>query len=144
MIIQVKLKSKKAQAVLDRVGKNITHLNPALIQIAGMLEGASDQAFRSQGPGWKPLKPATVKQRGASGPILNRRGGRGLVGSVTSHILGDTVFIGSNLVYAAIHQFGGIIGIHNIVIPAREYIIIGKREIAKASAFLTKHLLSGT
>ena len=173
MITKITIKSKKANDMLARLGGNISNLRPALVQIGGMLEGASDDAFRKQGPGWKPLKASTKRERGSSGPILNRRGGRGLVGSVTSEVRGDTVYIGSNLPYARIHQLGGTIkhpggtkylviggglavflknsateftGItkpHDITLPARPYLIIGLKQEKQAAKLLTKHLLRG-
>ena len=52
-----------------------------------------------EGVPWKPNITGT--------PILEREGE--LVGSIDHEVMGDEVRVGSGLVYAAIHQFGGTI-----------------------------------
>lgn len=56
------------------------------------------------GAGWQALSPATVKKRGSAHPIL-RVSGR----LARTHLRADAeeAVVGSNLVYAAIHQHGG-------------------------------------
>ena len=107
MSIKIKINDKAVKGLFKQLKKNADFLRPALVKIGGVLETASDQAFQRQGaPGkkWEKLKPETVKQRGAAGPILNRTGGRGLIGSVTTQINVNSVSIGSNLPYARAHQ----------------------------------------
>lgn len=58
-----------------------------------------------EGAAWEPLKPATIRSRkGDAHPIL-RRSGR-LARSITSRPDAQGVLVGTNLVYAAAHQFG--------------------------------------
>lgn len=60
------------------------------------------------GEAWEPLKPATVRQRkGDAHPILQRKGR--LKKTITRKINPDSVVVGTNLVYAAVHQFGATI-----------------------------------
>ena len=64
------------------------------------------EAERSpDGEAWEPLKPATVRQRkGDAHPILQRKGR--LKKTITWKVGPDSVIVGTNLVYAAAHQFG--------------------------------------
>lgn len=64
------------------------------------------EAERSpEGEAWEPLKPATVRQRkGDAHPILQRKGW--LKKTITWKVNPDSVLIGTNLAYAAAHQFG--------------------------------------
>ena len=68
---------------------------------------------------WTALASSTIKQRERKGyvpiNILRRTAGNaGLLGSINSKATSDGVMIGTNKVYAAIHNFGGVINI-----PAR-------------------------
>lgn len=67
------------------------------------------EAERSpEGEAWEPLKPATIRQRkGDAHPILQRKGR--LKKSVTLRLTPDSVVVGTNLVYAAAHQYGATI-----------------------------------
>ena len=67
------------------------------------------EAERSpEGEAWEPLKPATVRQRkGDAHPILQRKGR--LKKSITIKMTPDSVIVGTNLAYAAAHQFGAAI-----------------------------------
>lgn len=159
-MIKATIKSSELTKMFKQLGGNVGDLRPALLKIGGVLEAASETAFEREGPGWKSLKPGTLKRRKKqkkTGKKLQIEGG--LVGSVSSQIIGGrTVVIGSNLEYAAPHQFGAKIrhpgtskgfgkGIkippHIIPIPARPYLIVGEAEIRKSIFILSKHLLKG-
>jgi phage virion morphogenesis protein len=136
-MIKVTTKSTEVHALFKQLGFNVFSIKPALVKIGGVLERASENAFNRHGPGWKPLKPATKKQRakkGHTGGILQRTGA--LANSVSSQIRGNSVFVGSNLEYARIHQMGS----RKKKIPKREYLIISESEIRKASFILDRHI----
>lgn len=174
-MIKITTKTKEVENLFKQLGFNIKNLKPALIKIGGMLEDASENAFERQGPGWPALKKSTkerLARTGKSGKTLDRTGR--LSGSVSSQIRGNTVFIGSNLKYARIHQKGGTInhpggtkykfigpgkiaylkkgakkfnGItkpHKIKIPKREYLIVSEAELRKSNFILSKHMVRGT
>lgn len=70
---------------------------------------AIKKKFDVSGPGWKELAPLT---------LLNRRGGEGKplqdTGALMNSILagdpsGDSVDVGTNLIYAALQNFGGTV-----------------------------------
>ena len=140
-MIKVTINDKQVKGLFNLLQKNSQSLRPALIQIGGMLEDTSEDAFESEGPRWKRLKKATLKARarkGKTGKILQVSGA--LATSVSSQIRGTSVFIGSNKKYARVHQKGST----KKNIPARPYLIIGKKEINKSILILKKHLLRGT
>lgn len=138
--IKVRINDKQVKGLFNLLEKNAERLKPALIKIGAMLEDASEEAFDREGPGWKRLKPATKKARarkGKTGKILQVSGR--LASSVSSQVRGNSVFIGSNLKYASVHQEGS----SKKNIPSRPYLVIGKPEIAKSIKILEKHLLKG-
>ncbi len=140
-MIKITVKSKEVQDLFKQLGFNVQNIKPALVKIGGMLEDASENAFDRQGPGWKPLKPATKRQRakkGHTGKILERTGK--LAGSVSAQIKGNAVFIGSNFKYARPHQLGS----RKQNIPKREYLIVSEAELRKSNFILSKHMVRGT
>lgn len=93
--------------------KNPQELNRV---IAGALDDAVQLNFRNQqaglgGPAWEPLKKSTLRSSRRKGRrILQQRGaGGGLLGSITTRYTAEYAEIGTNLVYAPIHQYGGTI-----------------------------------
>ncbi len=101
-----------------------------------------DAGTDPQGRPWKALNPAYAQQRKPM-PILQQMGDSGgLKGSITFAAARNQVEVGSNKVYAAIHQFGGVIrpktarslafhlGGHlvlarSVTVPARPYLGFG-------------------
>lgn len=118
-------------------------MKPILNIIAQDMVKEAQLNFRnSQGPNaekWKPLSTLTISMRrkGSSKPLVDtgtlRRSIRGIA-------TGTQAIVGTNLKYAAIHQFGGTIrpkkakslkfGNHfrsQVVIPARPYLGINSK-----------------
>jgi phage virion morphogenesis protein len=98
---------------------------PLLEQLGSIMQDAINDNFNQQGrPGWKPLKATTLKQRmkhGYNGPILQNTGK--LKRSITRRATSNYVVVGTNLEYAAIHNFGGPCGVnHSVDMPKREFI----------------------
>jgi len=91
----------------------------------------SMDAFRSatspEGEMWPWLSEATLAgiKKGRRRQILQRSGR--LRKSITRRATVEMAEVGTNVVYAAIHQFGGEAGrkSHRVNIPAREYLGIG-------------------
>ena len=126
--IDVKVDDRELRAALKRMSRNASDLSPAMREIAGHLEDSVAQSFEDQaappdGAAWEPLKEATVRDRARQdyepeGPILERSG------TLTSRILSDfdddSAVTGTNLIYAATHQFGS--GGDGRNIPARPFL----------------------
>lgn len=78
----------------------------------GLVEGVHtrfEQGVDPDGAAWAPLNPgyAAIKK----GPGILRESGMrgGLLGSITFIASADTVQVGTNKIYAAVHQFGATI-----------------------------------
>jgi phage virion morphogenesis protein len=132
---------------LTRVEALMRTPGPLLRQIGAGLVAAADERFSKQtdpwGRAWAPLSPAYAAMK-RNTRILTERGH--LVASL-HFVAGERqVAYGSNLVYAAIHLFGGtikpknakalvfrlgdrLVHAHSVLIPARPYLGIGPAEI---------------
>jgi phage virion morphogenesis protein len=141
------LDDTQVQAALRRVGALVRNPGPLLRQIGAGLVAAADARFSSQtdpwGRAWAPLSPAYAAMK-RNTHILQES--TALVRSL-HFVVGDRqVAYGSNLIYAAIHQFGGtikpknaralvfrlgdrLVHAHSVFIPARAYLGIGPAEI---------------
>jgi phage virion morphogenesis protein len=107
---------REVRQALERARQKLADLRPLLREIAGRLHDAVEENFRLEGrrggrPRWAELKPATQRARATAGHwpgrILQRRGQ--LAASVEPGWSRDKAWVGTNLRYAAIHQFGGTI-----------------------------------
>lgn len=85
---------------------------PLMKKLAGLMEDAVQENFEQQGrPKWLGWSPRYAKQRGP-GQILQRSGR--LAASITAYSDNEMATVGTNVIYAGIHQSGG-----KISIPAR-------------------------
>ena len=128
---------------LLRRGENLA---PLMLAVSEHLKASIERSFDRQGSpegAWAPLKPATVRERrrkgyGPTRPILIRQGGReGLLGSITSASGRDWAAAGTNLRYAATHQFG------RDAIPARPFLALWPEEREELEADVRNWLLAG-
>lgn len=119
---------------LLRAGEDFT---PLMANIAAALADSVESAFAMQrdpntGQPWQPLSEAYQQRRakqGRDGKILQLSGA--LAASVQSNAGKDFAEVGSNKVYAAIHQQGGTTAMRPALaaIPARSF--LGIDEVAK-------------
>lgn len=64
--------------------------------------------------------------------------------SIKSTILANGIMLGTNLVYAAIHQFGGQAGRgQKVYIPARPYLLFQDEDVQHFGRMLNVYLLTG-
>lgn len=90
------------------------NLSPFMTAVARHVTDVSKNSFANQatpgGLGWKSLAPATVADRAAQGygptPILVRTGGLRDSVRYAVDLIGSSASVGSDLVYAGVHQFG--------------------------------------
>lgn len=133
--IEIKIDDKQLQQALNRLADKTSDLRPLMQNIAGILEDSVEENFEQEGrPKWKELAKPTIKQRRKKGywpgRILQMRGE--LASSITSSYDSNSAIVGTNKVYAAIHQFGGKAGRNKKVkIPARPYLLLTEIEINK-------------
>jgi phage virion morphogenesis protein len=133
--IEIKIDDKEIQQLLQKLVKKTSELRPLMRNIAGIMADSAEENFEQEGrPDWKELSPATIKQRTKKGyypgKILQMRGE--LAASITSDYDDDSAVVGTNKIYAAIHQFGGPAGRgKKVEIPARPYLQLTDDENAK-------------
>lgn len=148
------LDDKEVQDEITRLLQAGRDWTPVMRQIANHLLGSVQHAFRSQadpatGEAWKPLSRYTISQRKKKGkgptPILVDSGA--LRGSLTAKHDADTALAGTNILYAAVHQYGAKKG--QILptgerafgdIPARPFLGLRHQERNKIITAIIAHL----
>ena len=136
-----------AMARLRAMMADLTPVTTAIgVGLADNVRDRFEQGVDPAGNPWAPLLPAyaSVKQ----GPGILRgpnASSSGLMASITSAAAGDQVVVGSNKVYAAVHQFGarikpknaralvfrlasGVVRVRGVTIPARPYLGISEAD----------------
>lgn len=97
---------------------------------------------------WRSLAAATLKARSGGrkakgGPRVLIRTGR-LKNSISATVSGDAVKVGTSVIYAAIHQFGGTCGAgHKVVMPARPFLMVQDDDWAEIQSLGRKYFLGG-
>jgi phage virion morphogenesis protein len=113
-VITVKVTGDGGRTALAGISARMNHPAPVMIKIAELLDDRVEENFaNSEGPlgKWPDLKRMR-KTRGANPQILVDTSR--LKNSITTRHGDNTAEVGTNVVYAAIHQFGG-----GIDMPAR-------------------------
>ncbi|OOF45620.1 phage virion morphogenesis protein [Rodentibacter trehalosifermentans] len=107
-MIEIKINNEKeVVALLERVAEGIRYNVPLMRTIAGTMQSAVDQNFEAGGrPKW-----LGVKSRPDGSPLIDSGA---LRNSIHASWDNDEAQVGTNLKYAAIHQFGGKTKPHKI------------------------------
>ena len=143
-LIEIRIDNEELQSYLDLLTLKTSYLRPLMKNIAGILEDSVEENFEQQGrPKWKELKKSTIEQRTKKnyypGKILQMRGE--LAASITSFYDDNSAIVGTNKVYAAIHQFGGKAGRNRKVeVLARPYLKVTDLEKEKIIDTVQHHL----
>lgn len=117
-MIEIELTSTESvNEVLKKLKNRIKHRKRLMRAIAGTMESAVLQNFDAGGrPPWQGLNYREGK------PLVDTEN---LMDSIDSSYNNDTAIVGTNVVYAAIHQFGGEAGRGKKVdIPARPFLVL--------------------
>jgi phage virion morphogenesis protein len=118
MTASVSIRDDRVQSALARVAELGGSRREALMaDIAGQMLTSTQQRFeREVGPDgrpWARLRPRTIAERRAKGyvpiRILRRRVSPGLYGSITADSDASSAAVGTNRVYAGVHQGGDTI-----------------------------------
>ena len=134
MSIEIRYDDREVRRGLNRLLRAAEDLSPAMREIAAHLVDSSEQALEDQaspeGTPWAPLAESTQKQRrrqgyGGAKPILERSGD--LFRSIMGHHDETSAVAGTNLVYAALQQFGGTADMPPgpAAVPARPFLGVG-------------------
>ncbi|MCD1597870.1 phage virion morphogenesis protein [Rheinheimera aquimaris] len=112
-----------ANAIADVITQLIQQgqqLKPALSQIGEYLVEATQERFQLEvapdGSLWEPLAPETIRRKNGDTRILRQRST--LVDTILYDASDEQLLVGSNMEYAATHQFGR----EDDGIPAREWL----------------------
>lgn len=109
--ISVETDDAALRAALVRMTKTLDNPKPVLDEIGGMLVASTlDRFERGQAPDGSDWQKS-ARAEAENGQTLVDTGR--LRGSITHRASGDAVEVGTNVVYAAIHQFGGRIEAKN-------------------------------
>jgi phage virion morphogenesis protein len=101
-MIEIKIEKDTITSALQAINSRLSDMTPIMRQIAGIMQDAVEENFAQQGrPRWKPSARASRE-----GGMTLQDTGR-LAASITSRSTGNQAVVGTNVVYAAIHQFGG-------------------------------------
>lgn len=99
--------------------------------IAGIMHDEVEENFAQQGrPGWLGLKAPVAKRR-QGGMILQDSGQ--LAASIEQGYDGSSAWVGTNKVYAAIHQLGGQTRPHIITPRKKKALAFGGRVVTKVN-----------
>lgn len=98
---------------LGELIKKLEHREPLMRELAAAMGDAVEENFKNQGrPEWMGWKSNAYWAKRRGGKILQRSGR--LASSISQQSSNDEALVGTNVVYARIHQEGG-----SINIPAR-------------------------
>ena len=142
MTIDIELDDKAVRRALRRIAGALADPSPAMRAIATHLADRAEDAFETEAsPGgmpWPALKPATERARKRSGhvpiTILQRSGA--LVRSILADWSDTEAVAGTNLVYAATHQFGD----PERNIPARPFLGVSEQDNRFIVDTLVRHI----
>lgn len=142
--IEIKIDNKKVEKALLEIAQKTSNLRPLMKNIAGIMADSTEENFKVEGrPKWKDLSEKTKTARKKTGhypgQILQVSGQLAL--SVTTQYDDSSAVIGSNKVYAAIHQLGGQTGKNKkTTIPARPYLKLTDDDFDEIISIVEKYL----
>ena len=146
MTLKIELQTAELDRALTRLAASVKDMTPIMRAIGGDLEAATERNFDDEGARiaakWKPSRRA-LEQKGQTLRDTGRlvasisAGGAGHVSEVTP----QSVFVGTNVEYAAIHQFGGRAGRNRKVeIPDRPFFGLNQQDEQDIAELIGKML----
>lgn len=137
-----------AVAWLANLEAGLGNMSPFMTAVAQHVTEVSKRSFSNQaspaGAGWKSLALATIADRASQGygptPILVRKGTLRDSVRYALDMLGSRASIGSDLVYAGVHQFGNKAKPR---VPARPFLGVAPESEAFIWNALSSHLNLG-
>lgn len=143
-MIEIRIGNANLTSKLKRLAAAGRDQTPAMREASGIMADSVEENFEQEGrPKWKSLAASTIRQREKvgkwPGKILQRSGA--LARSITRHYDATSALVGTNSVYAAIHNFGGKAGRgHKVDIPAREFLHLEPEDEEDLEACFAKFL----
>lgn len=132
-MIEIKIENDTVTPALARLARSMANTAPVMTRIAGILHDAVEENFRRGGrPQWAGLKPPASKRR-QGGQVL--ADGARLKNSIVERADATSAVVGTNVKYAAIHQFGGQTRAHEIRPRTKKAPASGGRVVRKVNQF---------
>ena len=108
--VSVDIDDRQVKDALSRLIGQVTDLRPVLDKLAKVVVTRADLSFRGQqspdGAPWQKLSDATLRRRRGSSAQILKDTGR-LASSISAQpASAHEVIVGTNVEYAAVHQFG--------------------------------------
>lgn len=144
-MIDAIIDAREITRTLDRLAGLVNDLRPVMADLSADMLDAVKENFDQEGrpSRWPALAPSTLRplaRKGKTGKMLNRSAG-GLYHSISRESNGTRAIVGTNKIYAAIHQFGGKAGRgRRVTIPARPYLVLTDADQQRMLATLRRHL----
>lgn len=151
MTLKIEIQTAELDRALARLAASFKDMTPIMRAIGGTLEASTEKNFDDEGARigakWKPSQRAL--RQGVFTPANSATGRRAsyrrgetlrdtgrLVASISaggaghvSEVTPQSVFVGTNVEYAAIHQFGGKAGRgRKVTIPARPFFGLNQQD----------------
>lgn len=128
-MFEIKIDGKDVIGALDRLASTGQNMSPVMRVISAELARQTEKNFAAEGrPKWMGIKPRKGRE---GGKILQDTGQ--LAASITPSSDANSATVGSNKVYAAIHQLGGDIN------KAAQSRLVRHRTDAKGNLLRTEH-----
>jgi phage gpG-like protein len=138
MAIRLTLSTSGGERLIAEVQGRLTNLTPALTAIQEVALNSITTTFDVSGrpTAWEPLKYRVGKPL-----ILTGR----LRASITGQVQGSSVVLGTNLVYAALQNYGGTTTWRGrtVTIPQREFMLLQSTDEDVMVKILTDYLTQG-
>lgn len=130
--LELEVTDERFRRLMADLARRMANMRPAFAEIGEIVYESVQRNFEESrapdGTPWEPLAPSTAREKAARGrnvtDILIDT--RTLMGSIHPEPHADHVKVGTNVIYAAVHQFGAdftaIRTRRRVRIPARPYL----------------------
>lgn len=133
-------------AEMTEIAERFGSALPAMEIIGEIVTTSVQRNFEKGGrpAGWQPLSSATLAMKKGGSVLIGKGFGGGLLGSIHAEPAANQVMIGTDKIYAAIHQFGGQAGRGlKTTIPARPFLLVQDEDWPEITESLGEYLLTG-
>lgn len=148
-MLEISLDQDAIQSALKEIANAGNDLEPVMREIAGVLADSTEDAFANEadpvtGNPWPALSESYLAQNPnrASGQML-QMSAAGLASSIQSEHSNDSASVGTNKLYAALHQFGGLpdMAPGPAAVQARPYLGLAAEDETEILAIISRHLV---
>ncbi|MDD2870088.1 phage virion morphogenesis protein [Neomegalonema sp.] len=142
----VRIEDDGFRAALEALLRRSANLRPVFAEIGSALQASTEDRFENEegpdGRAWRTHSPATLLRRGSGARKLRDK--NHLYQSLNWRASRLEAAVGTNRVYARIHQLGGKAGRgRKVEIPARPYLGVDAEDREMIGEILNDHLTKG-